>query len=1170
MQHKGSITNIDQIRDGVDIVQVIRQFVDLKQSGNSFTACCPFHDEKTPSFHVTPSKGRFKCFGCGQSGDAFAFVMQHNHLSFPDAVEAVAKICGIEPKYDRKEPADPEASRHIKELSDIAATAAARFQKKLLEERTTSGPGWTYATGRGWTEETIIQWRLGFAPDDTRFLTAPLVEAGRFKPAEEIGLVKSRDGKNYDAFRNRLIFPILNTRGEVVGFGGRDLTGAEKTPKYINSTDSPLYNKSSELYGLYLAQDAIRSRERKCAILVEGYADVVSLQQSGCENTVASCGTALTDDQAKKLRRYTDHVILLRDGDAAGRRAAFRDINVLLPHGFKIEVAVLPDGKDPDDFARDVQDAGGELWTALAEIRQDAILYKAGKLLEGAGDDPTDYARAIEEVGTMLQLISDDVRRSSYIELLQKRLKIKAKLLQSKVKELADVKEAQKRKAQVLGENDRALPAWVENEEELYRYGFVERIDGPFTGYYFVDKGSLVRMTNFVVRPLYHIRSKIDDKRLLEVNNGFEKRIIEMPSRHVVSLENFIGTLFEQGNFVPEGGFGKTHLMKILGKISGSFPSCIELKTLGWQPENFFAFSNFAYNGELKQYDEMGIVEIHGKKFLSMAASGNQTEVRADEDLYRNDRFLSYVSSPIDFSQWAELMVRVYGQNGWMGIAFVLMTIYRDILFNVSKVPHLYAYGAVQAGKSEFGESISALFFKGLPAFNLNQGTDFAFFSRMERYRNCPNTLNEFDENSIKEEWFRAIKSAFDGEGREKGRGIKEKTRTQEILCTLVLMGQYLSTKDDNSVLTRCIPLAFKPVDHRPAEQVAAFRELKEYEKQGLTSILVEFLKHREKVQASYGDTFRRNQRRLSDEIKQAGYSAKSRILNNITAAIAVVEIMATELKLPFTVEQFYEYGKKLIIDISGLVNESNVLSEFWNTVELLLDQGHIREGQQFRIDPEMRLQVMTGRTESMEIDLGETRKVLKLRLNIVHPLFAQEFKRKTGKTAPNMETIRMYMKDRGYLLGTSKGTRFTDQDGESRITSCLLIDYEKIGISLERVPADDRPDSREVSVSGRVVRDAEQVNKDTLRFTLMELVRMQEFPVRNEERFYKCYVNAQPELPTLTAGMNLSVTGWLSERRKDGNIYRQLDVVRVDLESSGPEPIAIDGSLEFQNKMPF
>jgi len=341
--------SIDKVRS-VDIVQLIGRFVKLDKHNSG---CCPLHGEKTPSFKVNP-KGFYKCFGCGAGGDAIAFIMANERKDFIESVEHIAKLFEIqleeEGSYDKETAKRQREER--KTLREVLIETHNLYVDALWNSQHGIDPMQYLTYKRAMTKDTITHWGLGFAPDVNRFLCNRYSgdEGGSFVKADKVGLVRQNDKGFYDVYRNRIIYPIKNEHGELISLAGRKMSEGDKYPKYINGYASELYDKSKTLYGLYEAIPTIK--KRGYANLVEGYHDVIGMHTAGAENTIASCGTALTKEMARLLKKYTKHVVVIRDDDKAGITAAEKDVFLLMEEGFKVDVLELPDGQDPDDFSK--------------------------------------------------------------------------------------------------------------------------------------------------------------------------------------------------------------------------------------------------------------------------------------------------------------------------------------------------------------------------------------------------------------------------------------------------------------------------------------------------------------------------------------------------------------------------------------------------------------------------------------------------------------------------------------------------------------------------------------------------------------------------------------------------------------------------------------------------
>jgi DNA primase len=398
---------IQTVRDRIDIVDLIGRHVTLKKRGSSHWGLCPFHDEKSPSFHVRPERGIYHCFGCGESGNAFDFLIRQESLTFPEAVRTLAAQLGVEvPESGGGEPGLAERL--------LAATAAAQHHYRAALASPAGAPARRYLAERGIDDEAIERFGIGFAPDRWDAVAGALANARI--PAEigaRAGLLKERDrGGHYDLLRNRISFPIQDARGRVLAFGGRAL-GVDQEPKYLNSPESPIFRKRDALYGLPFALEAIRRADR--AVVVEGYFDRIALHRAGIEEAVATCGTALGEGHARALMRRTRNVVLLFDGDEAGQRAVLRGLAVLLPLGLRVRAAALPAGLDPDDLlTRD----GAEALRLLVEQAPPALDAAMRRAVAAGCGTPWEKADAVAAVAPLLAVIPDAVERGEWVRRL--------------------------------------------------------------------------------------------------------------------------------------------------------------------------------------------------------------------------------------------------------------------------------------------------------------------------------------------------------------------------------------------------------------------------------------------------------------------------------------------------------------------------------------------------------------------------------------------------------------------------------------------------------------------------------------------------------------------------------------------------------------------------------
>lgn len=407
-------STVDRIFAAADIVEIINDFVTLKRKGVNYQACCPFHNEKTPSFVVSPAKGVFKCFGCGKGGNAVSFVMEHEHMTYVEALKYVARKYGIEVQEKARTEEEVQRNNDRESMMVVSAYAQQYFIDKLHNTPEGRNIGMSYFYERGFTDATIGKFQLGYCLDKPdAFSLQALSEGYKEEFLVRTGLtIKRESGGYYDRFSGRVIFPVHSLSGRVIAFGGRTLRTDKKTAKYLNSPESEIYHKSDSLYGIFFAKKAI-TQENRC-ILVEGYTDVISMHQAGIANVVASSGTSLTEGQIKLIKRFTPNVTVLYDGDSAGIKASLRGIDMLLKEGLNVRVVLLPDGEDPDSFAR--SRGAAEVNAFILEHEEDFLSFKTQLLFGEVKNDPIGRANIIGEVVRSISVIPDEITRSVYIK----------------------------------------------------------------------------------------------------------------------------------------------------------------------------------------------------------------------------------------------------------------------------------------------------------------------------------------------------------------------------------------------------------------------------------------------------------------------------------------------------------------------------------------------------------------------------------------------------------------------------------------------------------------------------------------------------------------------------------------------------------------------------------
>lgn len=471
---------ISKIIDAAHIDEVVGEFVSLKKRGSSLIGCCPFHNEKTPSFNVSVAKNIYKCFGCGKAGNSITFLMEHQQLSYTEALRYLAKKYNIEvvEEFVSEEKQREDEIKHSQQESILIVNQfAQRFFTDYMLNNEEGRVGLAYFKERGFSQQTIDKFQLGFSPESGSLLTETGLKQGyQLDILKKAGLTSSKEDSRFDFFRNRAMFPIHNLMGKVIAFGGRIMKKDEKAPKYVNTPESDVYIKSKILYGIFQAKNDIRKKDE--CLLCEGYTDVISLVQNGIENVVASSGTALTVDQIKLVKRFTNNITLLYDGDSAGVKAALRGTDLILEEGMNVRIVVLPEPEDPDSYIKKVGTTAFEEY--VKTHKQDLILFKSSLFAAEAKHDPIKKAELIKDIISSVAKIPDAIQRSVYLRSCAEKFGMSEQLLIIEVNKLRRKNQT----TQPKGEEYQGPPSYEQQaESELHKVQQVE-ITIPSLEYY--------------------------------------------------------------------------------------------------------------------------------------------------------------------------------------------------------------------------------------------------------------------------------------------------------------------------------------------------------------------------------------------------------------------------------------------------------------------------------------------------------------------------------------------------------------------------------------------------------------------------------------------------------------------------------------------------------------
>lgn len=997
------LDQIQYVKQEADLKQVVESLgVELRRAGVNWVGRCPFHQEKTGSFTVHPRNNHWKCYGCGEGGNAIDFVMKMKGCDFIEAVKFVADLMGYTITDDYHETTEQRQVRERKtEQVDVNKLAVVWFQNQLK----TNKQALDYIRERGWSDETMQQWEIGYAPDDWNALWDWLRKEKKVAYDTLTRSTLFKQNKNstgyYCRFRNRIMFPIFNTSGEPVAFSGRDVPWRKKEPgekvaKYINSTGdeddrNTIYIKGETLFGWNFARKEASNLGE--VVLVEGNPDTIKMHQIGISNVVAACGTALTRKQAEILAKTVNRAVLIYDSDNAGQKATEKNGRVLLEAGIMVYTLTIPDDEDggkqdPDSFFRD-----GEQFRELAKTRKSWFVYVAEKRKAAMGEDPDpEEVNSVAAEMAPLLLKREEGERMGHIDQL-------AKIIPPKKVWNAALKKVQQKTTKEL--NSQGFTK--EQQSMIDEYGFFVRNHC----YQIISdsNGGYREVSNFELEPLFHIESTINAKRLYRLsNNRGVVRELEIAQRDLVSLSAFKIKVESFGNFLFTGN--DSDLNKIKRYLYEHTKTCREIEQLGWQKEGFWAWSNGTvdHTGELKQIDELGSVEV-GKQWYYLPALSSF--FAADTQLFQFERKFVHTPGQADIYTLASKMWKVYGDNAIVGLGYYMTTLFRDMVFRkFNHFPILNIFGERSSGKTEMAITLMQLFGKQGSGPNINTATIPAVADHLSR---CCNAMVHFDEykNSMDYDKIEILKTFFDGGGRSRMNMDRDKKKeTLPVDCGLILTGQE-STTADNALFTRVIYLTVKKRIHSD-EETEAYNDLKTYEKEGLTSITNQMLTLRDYVLANYEQQLANTDEELRQAVNVK--RVEDRILISWKMVLAMLRTIGQRVQLPWTYEHAVEVVATGIEQQQEAVTESNAVAQFWTVVETLLTNGDIETNYDIKIyfgKTGTKCYKGTGQNRR-ELSYDMTLDVLYLNRSRVFSLYAKHLKQTQNTKAQTADTDSM------------------------------------------------------------------------------------------------------------------------------------------------------------------
>jgi len=1029
---------IDSIKFQAQIDSVASTFgLTLKKKGKRYAAVCPFHEDHDPSLQIDPQTGTYHCFVCGAHGDVFSLVRKLNNCDFVEAVKELAKMYGVSVKEDHEE--NPEIVKERKDLYEVNRIATEWFVSQL------SGFARDYALKR-FKEDTVAQWQIGHAPNEWHLLRDHLRSKGiSDETSIKAGLLcRSDKGNVYDVFRGRLMFPIRDTRGRVIAFSGRDITMEDNVAKYINTKGTTVYKKEQTLLGIDMALHAINHYD--VCIVVEGNADVVKMHQIGVHNTVATCGTALTEEHVSEISKYTKNIAILYDSDRAGRENAQKAAAMITQSGCNALILTIPteDGKkeDPDSYFDSVQkfkefynDCKKTYWAMLAEMKAD-----------NCSRDATYKAKTVKEIAKLFYQRKEGERTAIINELAE--IIPNKSLWNNTVKELrGDDVEAEREKAQ----KDRT----AEQNEMYTKYGFYEHKHCYW--FHSIKGEGMFQGSNFTLKPLFHIESTVNAKRLYEITNTFGvTKVLEFPQKDLISLSAFKLRCESLGNFLFDGG--EIGLSKIKQYLYEKTESCKEITQLGWQKEGFFAWSNgIVSDGEFKPVSRNGIARHRDENYYIPALSSFYAN---DETLFQFERkFKHNEESNRPINEWWIMFSTVYGINAIAGLGFYIATLFKDhIRAKEGFFPIYNIFGVKGSGKSEMAQSLLQLFGSLPKGINMTTATLPAMADHVSQTSNSLCHIDEY-KNSVEYEKVEFLKGLWDGVGRSRMNMDKDKKKEMTAVdCGVMLTGQEMPTADI-ALFSRVIFTRFSKTGFTEEERTL-FNRLKEMEKKGITSITNEIVSKRKEFIERYEENRDRVYADMSATVDKSMF--EDRIWRNWAIIVNAIRSLLDLFRIDLDYQYAMQHICKMMEEQQAETLKENETAVFWNKFSFLVSDTQIEEGYDYLL--QWRNDLKTDRID-MKGNAATSIHVLAIDTKRIFPLYLKRCKDDGVKPLPE-PSLKFYLENSPEYLGVwakkvkvrtngMQGDKIqTDVDNNIMVKTVtkrlLAFDYTKLGLEID------------------------------------------------------------------------------------------------------------------------
>lgn len=1007
-------------------------------------APCPVHGGKDKNFTV---KGDVvSCWSqCGKTWDTIGIIEQLENKTPYEAMIILAEIGGVAVEYDNTIDRAEWDKQQLLQKNEKSSFKIANeeFLAKYLKpidcnsiipnENDPSG----VVAGRSLKESTINEFQLRELPTHSFYSVFESLHLNK-EVVIGAGLIKENERGMYDVWRERWIFPTYDDNDTLVGFVGRIRADAKNqdTAKYMNTAENALYHKGEILYGLYHTKKHIK--EAKHAILVEGQMDVISMYDQGIKNVVAGGGTAFTYDQAKKLAKYTGSVTLFYDGDEAGQKAAIKNIPLLLRAGLEVKICHLSTDMDPDKYIREWGTDTTKEYLLTNSV--DAVIWAIHH-----DYDPEDVFQHDIKLKQAIYILSN-IKKPSILNKYIERLSPKAMMGASFTKSL---KEGLKKAANGGGRNEIKLT--TAQQEDIFNFGIYE----DNSKYYLchdITQGRGWEITNFVIRPIMLVVGSERSDRLVEIKNEHGQKFVRaISSDDFVEVGTFKKQMERNGNFLYKGK--PESFIHIKEKVYLTTPTAYPINTLGYHKLGFYAWSNGVTlsTGEFLKVDEYGIVEVEGAKFFLPAFSKVYQYIMSDDQDNEQDKDFIYQEGECPtMSEWASMMIEVYGDHGKLGMGWYFASMYRDIIYKKLKFfPHLNFFGPPGSGKSFLGWSISSMYGNAKKPFHLMQGTPVGLYRRMAQLRNALAWMDEYS-NDLPVKVVEALKSAYDGVGHEKGvKSSDDRTMVTKPNSGIIITGQHQPTKDI-ALFERCITLMFKNGQFTAEQEAKALKLKVVQESRVLSQITGKLHSYRAILELKWDKYNLEVQKDLRRE--SGNENVKSRIMINYSVPLTAFKIINEIEQLPWSYEDMLRAAVEYMTVQHKAIGNDDECTVWWRIVAFCVADRQLEHDKDILVkDGVTTITIKSVNVPGMPRTTGDShtvtfdvpKKLLYLRFERSHPLYLEMHKSQHSKQGFGMGALQHYLRFSPAYIGEVKSQRFNMKSKGAWVFDTALLPIE-------------------------------------------------------------------------------------------------------------------------------